>query len=363
MTGGFELRHLRTLVTRFGIIEHARGAEPRLEAGICLDDVARLLVFASRESQLLRSTGGGFDDGTLIDWIGVALDFMELAHLGSGRFLDRRTVDGQWSSAVAGDDACGRALWGLGEAVADLADVRIADRARRLFESASTFRSIHPRSSAFSVRGAASILARDPGHRPSRGIITDVSRSFRDLIDHVGSRAGTDWMWPDRGLTYANAVIPEMILMVGREQADPETIEIGLSLLEWLVDLETHELGHLSPTPTSGRTRQQRAPGFDQQPIEVSTLADACATALAITGVESWSWNIDRCIGWFEGRNDNGLPMIDENTGGGYDGLTGDGVNLNQGAESTLAMLTTLQHRDLAHPAGSPRGRGEFGTR
>ena len=37
-------------------------------------------------------------------------------------------------------------------------------------------------------------------------------------------------------------------------------------------------------------------------------------------------------------------PMYDPVSGGGYDGLEPDGPNLNQGAESTLAMLSTLQH-------------------
>jgi hypothetical protein len=36
--------------------------------------------------------------------------------------------------------------------------------------------------------------------------------------------------------------------------------------------------------------------------------------------------------------------MWDRATGGGYDGLTPDGPNLNQGAESTLALIATLQH-------------------
>ena len=36
--------------------------------------------------------------------------------------------------------------------------------------------------------------------------------------------------------------------------------------------------------------------------------------------------------------------MFDPVTGGGYDGLTREGRNLNQGAESTLAMLSTAQH-------------------
>jgi hypothetical protein len=46
---------------------------------------------------------------------------------------------------------------------------------------------------------------------------------------------------------------------------------------------------------------------------------------------------------WFLGDNDSATPMFDPRTGGGYDGLERHGRNLNQGAESTLAMLATAQ--------------------
>ena len=56
-----------------------------------------------------------------------------------------------------------------------------------------------------------------------------------------------------------------------------------------------------------------------------------------------------RSIAWFTGANDHGVAMIDPDTGGGFDGLTDTAVNTNQGAESTLALLSTLQHaRTLA---------------
>ena len=41
--------------------------------------------------------------------------------------------------------------------------------------------------------------------------------------------------------------------------------------------------------------------------------------------------------------NDLGLPMWDPVTGGGFDGLHADRVNQNQGAESTLAAMATMQ--------------------
>ena len=35
--------------------------------------------------------------------------------------------------------------------------------------------------------------------------------------------------------------------------------------------------------------------------------------------------------------------MFDPGTGGGFDGLHTDGVNENQGAESTIVLITALQ--------------------
>jgi hypothetical protein len=84
-------------------------------------------------------------------------------------------------------------------------------------------------------------------------------------------------------------------------------------------------------------------PGYDQQPIEVSALADACGSAFRITHQSSWLTGVSLAWGWFLGDNDSGTPMFDPRTGGGYDGLERDGRNLNQGAESTLAMLATAQ--------------------
>ena len=48
--------------------------------------------------------------------------------------------------------------------------------------------------------------------------------------------------------------------------------------------------------------------------------------------------------GWFLGDNDMSVPVAIPATGGCHDGLTPGGVNLNQGAESTLMWLTALEH-------------------
>ena len=113
-------------------------------------------------------------------------------------------------------------------------------------------------------------------------------------------------------------------------------------MLGWLLDIETAG-DHLSITPVGGWVTGEPRPGFDQQPIEVAALADACARAYAITGDRRWQTGLLRCEAWFLGANDAGISLVDSITGGCCDGLHRGGRNENQGAESTLAMISTFQ--------------------
>jgi hypothetical protein len=123
----------------------------------------------------------------------------------------------------------------------------------------------------------------------------------------------------------------------------PHLLRQGLKLLEWLLDHETAD-GHLSVTPVGGSTVGDIRPGFDQQPIEVAALADACARAGGVDRAPRWADGVAASVAWFLGDNDAGHVMWNSETGGGFDGLEAGGANQNQGTESTLAVLSTLQH-------------------
>ncbi len=84
-------------------------------------------------------------------------------------------------------------------------------------------------------------------------------------------------------------------------------------------------------------------PASISSPSRSPRIADACATAYRITADPRWLIGINLAWRWFLGDNDSATPMFDQATGGGYDGLQPDGRNINQGAESTLAMLSTAQ--------------------
>ena len=191
---------------------------------------------------------------------------------------------------------------------------------------------------AFAAIGAAEMLAVRPEHRVAHGLLVAAA----EQLPPDGTDEG--WPWPEERLTYANAVVPEAMLAAGAALARPELVRRGLDLLGWLLDHETGD-GHLSVTPTGGSGPDEARPAFDQQPIEVAALADACARAAVIEPDEDrWVLGVERCVDWFVGGNDGAHAMWDPATGGGYDGLQSHGPNLNQGAESTLAALATLQH-------------------
>ena len=218
-------------------------------------------------------------------------------------------------------------------------DIEVRNRCYDAFEISSSARSESLRSMSFAALGAASVLEVDERNPDARDLLRDVRTMFAFHPNGFGK-----WQWPEARLSYANALLPEAMIACGAALHDDALISRGLHLLRWLVDVETLD-DHLSVTPVGGRGPGEHGPKFDQQPIEVAAIADAAVRAGEVTGTDEWDDVVDMATSWFLGNNDVGASMIDLESGGGYDGLEQTGVNLNQGAESTLAMISTMQHR------------------
>ena len=244
---------------------------------------------------------------------------------------------GRWHGRHGVEDCWGRSVWAFGTAAPPRAPRRRCARsAISYFDHGSSQRS---RTGAPwpSALGAAEVANSDQRHRRSRELLADAI--------HAIGRPSTnaDWPWPEPRLSYANAALAEALIAAGDVLDRPDVVDDGLLLLRWLLDRETSD-GHLSPTPVGGAGPGDTAGRFDQQPIEVAALADACHRAHVVTGDSAWQHGVDLAIAWFAGDNDLGAVMWDPDTHGCYDGLTPTGPNLNQGAESTLALIATLQY-------------------
>ena len=319
--------HLERLTDSRGLFEHALLTVPRREHGYCVDDAARGLVVACREAEHGRGRR------LARCYLAFVLDALDP----TGACHNRMAVDGQWRDEAAVGDWWGRALWGLGVAAASAPTPGMRARALAGFRLAAQRRSPHVRPMAFAALGAAELLRKRPDEIAARQLLTDTL-----AVIGGGEDDDTRWPWPEERLSYGNASIAEALIVAGDALPDAPALSRGLNLLEFLLRTETRD-GHLSVTPVGGRGRDDVGPGYDQQPIEVSALADACGSAFRITRQPSWLTGVSLAWGWFLGDNDSATPMFDPHTGGGYDGLERHGRNLNQGAESTLAMLATAQ--------------------
>jgi hypothetical protein len=323
--------HILAMSNHVGMYEHAKRAAPRVSHGYCTDDMSRLLIVLLREPHLTPE---------LLDLGRVAFRFIAGAQGVAGHVRNRRTSQGRWLGRRGVDDCWGRSLWAFGVAARMAPEAWMREHARSLFTRGIEQRSPWRRSMAFAALGAAEVLAADPAHAGARRLLADaVEVTGRRSVDPVES----DWLWPEARLAYANAVIPETLIVGGHLLNSPRALDAGIGMLRWLLDRETVD-GHLSPTPVGGSDRDDMPPGFDQQPIEVAAMADACARAYSVTGDTSWRVGVELAVRWFAGDNDSGELMWDAETGGGFDGLHATGHNVNEGAESTLALIATLQH-------------------
>jgi hypothetical protein len=311
-----------------GTFEHALFSEPRPEHGYCSDDMARVLVVATREP----GHAPAMRDLAMLS-LSFLLDALDL----QGKCRNRMNRAGAWEDPPALNDCWGRSIWGLGTAASRSNDHLVRRLSITGLQRAMRQRSPWPKAMAFAALGAAELLSVDPANMAARTLLADAADSMSGPSRHAG------WPWPEPRLTYANATIPEAMIAAGSVLERPALLRSGLDLLEWLLARETQR-GHLSVTPVGGSGPDDHGPAFDQQPIEVAALADACARAHVVDCDSRWMEGITTAAEWFLGDNDEGLVMWDPLTGGAFDGLERGGANLNQGTESTLALVSTMQH-------------------
>ncbi len=332
-----KLNHLNTLTDDTGILQHANHTIPNRAHGYCTDDNARALLVAAMGKKQLPTNGFGLDilSG---HYLGFLLDAYNEKN---GRFRNFMTYSRQWVEEIGSEDAHGRALWCLGKAVTFLDDPGHLAICTTLFNKAlriaETFYS--PRAIAFTLIGIQGYLLTFGGDsevRRVRGVIAD------RLFSQFQKNSTNDWPWLENSLNYANGKLPHALILSGQWIQSSDMIDMGLNSLKWLLKIQTED-GHFMPVGNKGWYKQGNLKArFDQQPIEANSMIEACIEAFNHTQDRTWIDNAVMCFNWFLGQNDLNMPLYDPKTGGCRDGLMADGINQNQGAESSLAWLLSL---------------------
>jgi len=355
------LDHIIRLTDGVGILQHAKFIVPDRNHGYCTDDNARALIAVLMAKEMIP------DSKQTTDLACTYLSFLHHAFNDqTGRFRNFMSYDRRWLDEVGSQDCHGRAIWSLGEAIdlTDSDDLRGA--ALFVFEKAlpALLDFDSPRAWAFALVGIHAYLRRysgDSGVRRIRKQLAD--RLFRLYRDN----ASPDWPWIEDIVAYANGKICQALLLSGQWLNREEMLEAGLRSLDWLVDIQNDERGHFVPIGSNGWYRRGGVKArFDQQPIEALNIIEACREAFNVTRDREWVTRARRCLEWFLGRNDLDDPLYDHRSGGCCDGLSPDGTNRNQGAESTLVWflsllnLYRLRSSEISAEAAMPLGEKEL---
>lgn len=326
--------HLLAMTDDTGMLQHARFAIPQRAHGYCTDDNARALLVALRAPASLRPA--------LRRATALYASFLEHAfNPARGRFRNFLTYERHWTEEVGSDDSHGRTMLTLGAAVELGEPDWLSGFAVHLFRDAmpAVESLTSPRAEALSILGLHAYLQRYPGDRGGRRLHDDLATRLCGRFEHATS----DWPWLEDSLTYENARIPQALLQAGAFLGRPAMTEVALRALDWLMTVQTARGGHFCAVGNQGwYTRGGTQARFDQQPLEAHASLDACLEAYRATGLRTWSTRAQGCLAWFLGHNDAGMQVADPIGGGCRDGLHSEGLNENQGAESTVSWMLSL---------------------
>jgi len=333
-----KLNYLKTLTDDTGVYQHATYTVPNRDFGYTTDDNARAAIVALNQWKLFGDESALELLRTYLSFLGSALD------PDTGEARNFLSFGRQWEQEERTEDAHGRLVWAAGTLIRRRPSEPLVGYGNQLFhravEAVSNFTS--PRAWAFSVLGIRRYLDKFEGDRNTKLVGSSLANK---LLERFEENSSDDWMWPEDSVTYENARLPQALICWGDYTSNEEMKRWGRESLDWLMDIQTDSgRGVLSLIGNEGwLNRGEKKADFDQQPVEVAALIDANWQAYKATGTEEYLDNVYMAFNWFLGKNDLGVTLYDFRSGGCRDGLHQSRVNENEGAESTLSWLMSLQ--------------------
>lgn len=329
------MEHIHELTTDFGIIQFAKINRPDLESGYTIDDNARAMIAMCMHYETTRNAND-------LEFINTYLSFIGFCIQANGRFLnyvDKEHLYTPQNKENNLDDANGRTIWALGYLIsmkeimpAEMVGTAIQMMDKALFDAAS----IHStRAIAFILKGLFyydtvlpndkhKLLASIMGHRLER------------MFAH---ESGMGWDWFEGYLTYANGILPEGMLCAWQITGEELFKQVSKKAFDFLL-LNTFSRTTIKLISNQGwKYKGGFAAVFGEQPIDVAYTILALSRFYEVFDEDIYLQKMAIAFTWFLGNNHLHQIIYNPCTGGCYDGLEENHVNLNQGAESTISYL------------------------
>ena len=327
------LDHLRRLTDDTGLYQHARFTLPNREHGYCTDDNARAVI-------LMTKYQAQYADRKALKMLDTYLSFILDAKDKRGRIHNFMNFNRTWVEPEPVSDALGRVLWALGAVMATPPAPAYVSIAKECFDGCiEHVQRQFPRGMAYAIIGMCDYLRQFPG-------ASDIKRQLElaadGLVAQYQENSYPDWQWFEDSLTYDNGAMPHALFLAGTTLTKDRYVDTARTTCEFLL-AQTLKGEHFSFIGCNGWfERTQERAYFDQQPIEAASTVMMLGAAYHATDSQEYLTLQRKAFDWFLGSNDMQIPLYDARTQGSYDGLLPGGVNVNQGAESTLSFLISL---------------------
>ena len=332
-----QLRHIKKLTTDLGIIQFSKISIPDLSSGYTLDDNARALIAFCMHFKLTK-------DKEDLPYILIYLDFIERCQKPKGNFINYVDQENrehiEQNAEVNLEDSNARALWALGTVVSigEILPEAISKKASKILLNslkwAETIQS--PRSIGFATKGLYLYNAAVP----NLYVAAIINKLNAKLLSNYEIHASSDWKWFENYMTYGNGILPESMLFAYLVTNKPIYKKVALDSLDFLMSKMFVNKNFKVISNNGWLHKGEEPKQYGEQPIDVAYTIHTLNSFYDAFGTPEYKHKMKTAFNWFLGKNHLNQIMYNPVSGGGYDGLEKENVNLNQGAESTVCYLT-----------------------
>jgi hypothetical protein len=322
---------LQSLTDDTGILQHAMLSIGDRREGYTTDDNARALVAVLKYYGLRRKK-------RVLKIAQTYLSFLLHAQKEDGRVHNFMGYNRSFLDEEGSEDSLGRVLWACGYSQDAPIPEDFKMTAKEIFDRSLIWalRSGSPRTQAFAILGLYHYA--EAFHQDKNSQLNMIHLADR-LCEDYRHESTSSWQWFEPKLTYANARLPHALFRAYQTTGKPDYLQIAEKTFKFLA---VNGIVRNVFQPVGNRSWQQRGRErelYDQQPIEASCMVEAASTAFQVTGKKQYSKIAYTAFEWFLGKNSKNVMVYNPATGGCYDGITPEGLNRNQGAESGLSYL------------------------
>jgi hypothetical protein len=326
-----KLKHLKTLTDDTGILQHAKFSIADRKEGYTTDDNARALVAVLKYYGLKENV-------RLLKLARIYLSFILHMQKPNGKVHNYLGYDRAFLDQECSHDSLGRVLWASGYTQNSPLPEDFRMAAKEIFDKGIVWglKSNSPRTQAFAILGLyhyAKAFPQDKNPPLNLKILAN------QLCEAYKRESSSSWQWFEPYLTYANSRLPQALFQAYEITGEHIYLNIAQKTLGFLAK---NDINNNIFQPVGNRGwfhRGEEKALYDQQPIEASCMVEAAATAFHVTNDKKYLEMVNIAFDWFMGKNSKEIMVYCPNTGGCYDGITPEGINRNQGAESTLSFL------------------------